>query len=356
MLPSFFTMLMFPARRLHASASIGVGAEARRGAASGIVLSERADLLSEPESTSIGADVLSQQEFIGAKAGADVLSEQEFVALANDASARSGHVDLAGRRVELAEPFVLRGGSRLRIANGTVFGSGHAIFQVGVNRGGLLELDDVELLHGSSPARTAKRSLGAALLVRGKSRVSLRRCAVSSEAGFGIWLVQQSPTLLEACAMPASGRSSVVVFDDARVECVSTAFDDATPHAICARGKSSVAVRGCTLSRSADRAIYCYHSASLDVSDSAIRGTRNKHAPAVQVDAMRPGDAATLTLARTTFEGNAGGDLAVTGNVARHVCGEVRVREVAAESFGFASASVRDAQGDLRPQRFTTMN
>ena len=279
--------------------------------------------------------------------GSDILSQREFFALVEQALP-DGCVDLGGQRVELLEPLTVGGSSRIRISNGIVSGSGHSLFQVSLNRAGLFELSDLTLLHWPSPERAAKRSLGSALFVRGKSSVALHRCEITSQAGFGVWLVQKASALLCDCTLPGCGRSSVVAFDQSRVECDGTSITDASPHALCARGHSRVRVRRSRICRAYDRAIYCYHSSSLEVADSVISGTRSKATAAVQIDALRPGDAATLTIARTIFESNAGGDLSVSGNVARSIGAEVRVVERQAEQFGLASASVRDASGELQ--------
>ena len=278
----------------------------------------------------------------------DVISQQAFFALVEECRGKTDEtIDLGGRRVELREPLDVRGNFRLRIANGIIAGSGHAIIQQSTNRDGLLALSDLILLHSASPERAAKRNLGAALFCRGKSELKLNRCTISSEAGFGVWLVQRSSVLLSSCELPGSGRSSVVAFDQSRVECVDTSILDAMPHAICARGQSRVIVRRCTIARAYSRAIYNYHNSTLDVSDSHVSGTRSDEAAAVQMDALRPGDASTLTIANTLFEGNAGGDLSVSGNVERRIGSEVAVVEREAESFGRASAKVRDGHGEL---------
>ena len=284
-----------------------------------------------------------------ASAGASgILSQHEFFKIVEDALP-DGSVDLGGRCVELLEPLAIGGSSKLRIANGTLAGAGHAVLQVSTNRDGRLDLSDVALLHSASLDRTAKRSLGAALFLRGKSNVTLTRCVVSSEAGFGVWVVQKASALLSNCQLPGSGRSSVVAFDQSRIECVNTSILDAMPHAICARGQSRVVVHRSRIERAHSRAVYTYHSASLELSDSLIAWTRSDEAAAIQVDALRPGDAARLAVSATVFKHNAGGDLSVSGNVARCIGDEVSLVERRAESFSRASASVRDEHGELPP-------
>ena len=69
------------------------------------------------------------------------------------------------------------------------------------------------------------------------------------------------------------------------------------------------------------RAIYGYHNASVEVTGCTVARTRSRDSAAIQIDAMRPCDTATLTLSATSCEDNAGGDLCVAGNVGLHVVG-----------------------------------
>ena len=250
------------------------------------------------------------------------LSADEFAALADAAMSDASLLDLAGRRVCLQEPFKVKGGSVLRVCNGTIEGNGHSIFQVSVNREGRLELCNVTLQHRASAEREEKRSRGAALYAY-KGFVELRDCNIRSEAGFGCWCVQKAKLRLIDCDVRETGRSTVVAFDASEVELQGTTVADAVQHAICARGTSRVIVRSSRLERAELRAIYCYHSASLEVADSLIAGTLSDETAAIQVDALRPGDASTISLARVVFDANAGGDLSVTGNVERCIGSDV---------------------------------
>ena len=186
-----------------------------------------------------------------------VIQDDEFADLCAGAIAGQGVLNLAGRMVELRAPFVMKGAARLRVAGGTITGSGHAIFQAGGSRKGLLELCDVELAHVASPERSEKRSLGAALFARGKSRLVLRGCSISSEAGFGLWLVQKAQVEVDSCEFCTCGRSSVVCFEDASLELENTLITDANCHAVCARGDTRVVVRHSRIERAELRAIHC---------------------------------------------------------------------------------------------------
>lgn len=207
----------------------------------------------------------------------------------------------------------------LRISGGEICGDGHSLFQVEGSRSGLLELTGVKLRHVPSPSRTEQRSQGAAIFVRGKGQLALHDCNVRSTSGFSLWLVQKASAAVNGCDFPGGERSTAVAFEDASLVVTDSRFSDATPHALCARGTASVVVRGCVIEGAALRAIYCYHSAKLEVTDCHIAGTCSKETAAVQVDALRPGDSATISLARTTFTRNLGGDLSTTGNVQRSI-------------------------------------
>jgi hypothetical protein len=224
----------------------------------------------------------------------------------------------------------------LRIEGGSIHGDGHSLFQVEGTRQGLLELTAVQLEHRPSAVRTEKRSQGAAIFVRGKGRVALHDCDVSSRSGFGLWLVQKSAATVRNTTFRGGERSSLVAFERSSVEAVGCEFVNSAPHAICARGDAAVAVRHSTITGAALRAIYCYHSARLEVCNCRITGTRSVDAAAVQVDALRPGDAASLSLMSTTFDDNAGGDVSVSGNVERSVRNCVYIERQATDFSAFS--------------------
>jgi hypothetical protein len=157
--------------------------------------------------------------------------------------------------------------------------------------------------------------------------------------------VQKSLAVVEACEFRPSGRSSIVCFENASVEVEDSLIQDANCHAICARGDARVAVRRTRIDGAELRSIFCYHSSSLEVADCTITGTRTPPpssnpmtggethcdrllrpssagatgSAAIQIDALRPMDAGRLALSSTVFARNAGGDLAVSGNVEESV-------------------------------------
>ena len=265
-----------------------------------------------------------------------ILTGRDFAGLASEAIKTGSVLDLAQSRVELHEPFKLGSDEVLRITGGTIVGDGHSIFQVQTSRKGLLELRECELQHLPCLERSTQSSLGAALFARGKARVALHGCSISSQAGFGVWLVQKAWVELHGCTLPRSGRSSIVAFENARLDVCDSLLSDGTPHAICARGDARVRVRATRIERAEVRAIYIYHSAQLDVHSSTISGSRHAEVAAIQVDSLRPGDEGQVTLAACNiFADNAGGDLSVTGNVKRYVDGEVDAR--VATDFGVFS-------------------
>lgn len=251
------------------------------------------------------------------------VSDAEFGRMTAAAIASGRVLDLGQQQVVLETPYSLRQSSVLRISGGRICGSGHSIFQVGGNRKGLLELRNVELVHHSSHERSEKRSLGAALFVRGKGRLALHGCTISSEAGFGLWLVQKAQAVAESCKFRRCGRSTVVCFEESSLQIDKTELADASCHAICARGSTRVVVRHSRIERAELRSIFCYHSSYLEVTSCHISGNRSEGAPAIQIDALRPQDAGQLKLSDSMFVDNAGGDLSVAGNVERHIerCG-----------------------------------
>jgi hypothetical protein len=278
----------------------------------------------------------------------NVVSQEAFVGLASAAIAAGCTLDLEGRRVELHEPFQLTASDVLRVTGGSIVGDGHALFHVGGSRSGLLEIVDCELAHRHSSLREEKRARGAAILVRGKGRLELRNCTISSQAGFGLWLVQKGRALVTQSTFTGSGRSTICAFENARIELQGCTILDAQPHAVCARGDTRVTLHGCTILRAEVRAIYCYHSSALEVVDTLISGTRLVEAAAVQIDALRAEDCAAVTLRNTRFCDNAGGDLSVAGNVVRDVQGCSDLVERAPEPYAVAALRERDDEAQRR--------
>ncbi|KAJ1458625.1 hypothetical protein M885DRAFT_513141 [Pelagophyceae sp. CCMP2097] len=307
-----------PAAGAAAGAAAGVAASAAEGNGGATVGST----LGAVGATDGGAVVATLEGPIEAEPGA-AMSGDEFARLAAAAISSGRALDLCGRRVEVTAPLLLRGGDSLCVSNGTVVGSGHSVFQSDGTRRSELRLVNLFILHESSRARLEDRMLGAAVYARGKARVVLEKCTVRSTAGFGLWLQQRAVVSVDRCRFERCGRSSIGVFEKAALEVSDSVIADAAPHGICARGSGAVRVVRSLLENAEDRAIYCYQNATLNVEDSLIRGTRSDKSCAVQVDALRDGEAASVSLFGTVFENNVGGDLDVKGNVQQDVrtCG-----------------------------------
>lgn len=245
------------------------------------------------------------------------LSMPSLSRLAAAAISTGRPIELAGRTLSLAAEVRLPPGSTLAIRGpGAIVGDGHSLFRVSGGASMLLSLDGVDLVHCASAARAQRHELGAAVFALGKARVQLHNCTVSSEAGFGIWMVQRSRVSASGCRIRDCGRSAVVSFNDARLRMSGCELSDAAQHGVCARGDSRVELRGCRVLRAGVRGIYAYHNASLVLRGVEVSGTRDASAAAVQIEALRPEDRASLTMdAECRLTGNAGEDLRVAGAV-----------------------------------------
>jgi len=269
---------------------------------------------------------------------AETVRDAAFAALLE--AAGGAPIFLAHRTVVLEAPVRCSATRPVHVVGpGSVVGSGHSVFQVGGKQRSLT-LDGVSVRHVPSPARAAKRAAGAAVFVQGAGAAALRRCAVASAAGFGVWLRQRGRATLVDCDVEA-GRTAVAVFNDARVNVVGGAVRG-DPHGVCARGRARVAARGTRLEGCGVRAVYGYMSARVALADVVVAGTRDATQAAVQVEALRPGDAAALDLDGVRFRGNAGRDLSVAGAVA--------LTGAAAYDVGDAPASGPNAFGVGRPR------
>eukprot|EP00629_Pelagomonadales_sp_RCC1024_P006811 CAMPEP_0119292964 /NCGR_PEP_ID=MMETSP1329-20130426/45155_1 /TAXON_ID=114041 /ORGANISM="Genus nov. species nov., Strain RCC1024" /LENGTH=241 /DNA_ID=CAMNT_0007293819 /DNA_START=104 /DNA_END=826 /DNA_ORIENTATION=+ len=221
------------------------------------------------------------------------ISERRFRQLCRAAASCGRPLELRGRSVALAEALKVQRRDALEIRGpGRISGSGHSVFQVeGTGRG--LALRGLDVRHTASTDREEKRSLGACIFTRGKGAVTLERCRVTSEAGFGLWLVQRSSAALRGCEVYDTGRTALTVFNHARLEMASSTIRGAKPHGVCARGETSVAIEDSRIVDCGDRAIYMYMSASLALVDSVVSANA-RAAAAVQVEALRDGDAIAL--------------------------------------------------------------
>ena len=264
-----------------------------------------------------------------------IISEQRFLQLCQASINCNRPLELRGRRVVLAEALRVQRQDNLTILGpGRIDGSGHSVVQVeGTGPG--LSLVDVDLRHVPSTDRTEKRSLGACVFCRGRGAIRLERCRVTSEAGFGLWLVQRSRAVLRECEVLNPGRTAVAVFNVAKVDVSSSTIAGAEsvsnvpyaidailslyaggdPHGVCARGEAYVAIRNSRVVGAADRACYAYMSARLDLARTEV-SANDATAAAIQVEALRPGDASRLVLDDVVVsEATRGRGVSVAGKV-----------------------------------------
>jgi hypothetical protein len=202
------------------------------------------------------------------------------------------------------------------IGPGSIRGNGHTLFTTSGNRHNLT-LENLLLEHCTSADRgDEKRHQGAAIWARGKSNIQLNNCTVTSESGFTLWLVQRAIAHLSKCTLGPCGRSAIVVFNQARLDFSNGRIRDAVVHGICSRGDTVVTVRESVVSDCGARGCYAYHNATLDLSDTAVSGTLQVDASAVQVEALRPCDQVHVRIRRCKLQGmgNRGFGLSVAGN------------------------------------------
>ena len=245
-----------------------------------------------------------------------VISEHRFGQLCRAAVACKRPVELRGRRVALAEALRVQRQDNLTICGpGRIDGSGHSVVQVeGTGPG--LRLIDLDIRHLPAPDRAEKRSLGACIFARGRGAIFLERCRVTSEAGFGLWLVQRSRAVLRECEVIDPGRTAVAVFNVAKFDVSKSTITGGDPHGVCARGEAYVAIRDSRVVGAADRACYAYMSARLDLARTEV-SANDPSAAAIQVEALRPGDAARLVLDDVVVsEATRGRGVSVAGKVA----------------------------------------
>jgi len=232
------------------------------------------------------------------------------------AGIRTGRiVDLRGRTFSLRCEFVMTAGATLTIRGGKIVGDGHTLFKLPRNRAQLI-LEDCELHHFASPDRLLRRELGGGIFALGKSHVRLQNCTISSEQGFGLWLVQRAHVVLSNCRISQCGRSGAVCFGHARLDLAHTEIDGAQLHGICMRGDTHVSLVDCVVSNSGVRGIYAYHNATLSLLRTSVTGTRDPTAAAIQIEAFRPEDRATLRMdGACVLRDNMGEDLRISGSV-----------------------------------------
>jgi len=254
----------------------------------------------------------------------DEISASAFLELCSEAIQSGRAVELRNRTVAALEsPVKVGSGETLVIEGpGRITGSGHSVFQVGGSAKpyGLL-IRNVEVKHLASTDRSEKRSLGSCLFARGKGSIVLEDCAVTSEAGFALWLVQKSSATMARCSIRDTGRSAITVFNHATLRASECLISNVTPHGVCARGETSIQLVDTTFDGCDARAVYAYMSCDLEMTRCVVTGTRDASAAAVQVEALRPEDASILKIDSTTLKGNAGRGLSIVGNVERRFSG-----------------------------------
>lgn len=158
----------------------------------------------------------------------------------------------------------------------------------------------------------------AAIYATGKSRVALYGVRLTSQQGFGVWAVQRAHVRLgRGCVVHDCGRSGIVCFGRPSVRVRESTISNAAMHGICARGQSRVSVSDSRVVGAGVRGIYAYHNVTLELlGRTCVTGTRDPYGAAVQVEALRASDRATLLLGEGCgFEGNRGAGLTVRGNV-----------------------------------------
>jgi hypothetical protein len=235
------------------------------------------------------------------------------------AAIRTGRVvQLNGRTLSLRTEFVLPTGASLTICGpGTIVGDCHTLFKLSRNRS-CLNLQDCNVIHLSSSTRLLQRELGGAIFALANSRVQLSNCTITSEVGYGLWLVQRSVASLSTCRIENCGRSGIVCFGHAKLNLTNTTIDNCALHGICTRGNTQVSLVNCFITNSGVRGLYAYHNATLSLQRTIIEGTKDELAAAVQIEALRIEDSATLLMDNVcVIRNNMGEDLKISGRVER---------------------------------------
>lgn len=233
---------------------------------------------------------------------------------------------MQGRRVALTKAIRVQRQDELTIHGpGRIDGSGHSVFQIEGNGQGLL-LRDLDLRHRRAPDRAEKRSLGACVFARGRGAVKLQRCRVTSEEGFGVWLVQRARAVLHACEIIDPGRTAVAVFNVAKLDVSSSTIQGGDQHGVCMRGEAYVSIRDSRVVGAADRACYAYMSARLELARTEV-SAKDATCAAIQCEALRPHDAARLVLDDVVVASDTRGrGCSVAGNVALTLLGSNELR------------------------------
>lgn len=254
----------------------------------------------------------------GSAAQLALTSAPSMMRLATAAMATGRSVEMRGRTLQLHEEIRVPAGCTLSIRGpGTIVGDGHALIRAGGSRQ-LIELTDLELIHCGSVNRTERRELGGAIFALGKSRVRISGCRVTSDQGFGVWMVQRARVeITGGSIIHDCGRSGIVSFGHAKLAMSGSLIRGCALHGICARGRSEVSLADSQVVDAGVRGIYAYHNVTLDMRRSSVRGTRDAAAAAIQVEALLPGDQCVVRMdAACRFDDeNRGAGLLMKGNV-----------------------------------------
>ena len=180
------------------------------------------------------------------------LSAPSFRRLAAAGTATNRWIELRGRTFSLRDEFSIPTGRALRIRGpGHIIGDSHSLFKL-AGRSCLECETGVRLSHRASPQRAHRRELGAAVFALGKSHVLLRNVSITSERGFGVWMVQRARVeLMDGSDLHHCGRSAIVAFGTAEVYQIgdfTTAFV----------GAGTFAERTCTACALAATASCCF--------------------------------------------------------------------------------------------------
>ena len=130
------------------------------------------------------------------------------------------------------------------------------------------------------------KEVGAAINMRGKSKVVLKHSQVTSLSGFCVWAIQNSKVLLQDCRFMATTRSAIVCFGQTTCELYNCHVDQAGVHGLCARGTCQISLVDCVITQSAARGIYVYANASLMLQGCHVWGTLHPDKAAVEVSSM----------------------------------------------------------------------
>ena len=130
------------------------------------------------------------------------------------------------------------------------------------------------------------KEVGAAINMRGKSKVVLKHSTVTSVSGFCVWAIQKSNVLLQDCHFKATTRSAIVCFGQTTCQLQNCHMDQAGVHGLCARGTCQISLVDCVITRSAARGIYVYANASLRLQGCHVSGTLHPDKAAVEVSSM----------------------------------------------------------------------